>query len=105
MPLLPGLLIEVPSAMRRIRPGQRTGRWGCIPGRLLAFEQRVEKPHRLVEAVFDRRVRHFGDAQYGCPGGGLAERQAAGTARQRQTQQGRAIAKHTTTFDGLGLAG
>jgi hypothetical protein len=63
----------------------------------------VEERHRLVEPLLDRRVAHPGQAEHGCPGGRLAQRQATGAARQRQAQQVGAAGQRALALDGFGL--
>jgi hypothetical protein len=71
----------------------------------LAGDHGVQERDRFVEAVLHARIAHFGEPEHRGPGGCLAQRQAAGTARQSQTQQVRSAVDFAFALDRLGLLG
>jgi hypothetical protein len=59
----------------------------------------------LVETVLHPRVAHLRQAEHRRPGGGLTERQPAGTACQGQANDLNAAVDLTIALDRLGLTG
>jgi len=70
-----------------------------------AAHDRVEKIHRLVEAVFDRGVAQLGEVQQSRPASRFTQRHAAWATRQGQTQQGGPVLDFAPPSDGLVLEG
>jgi hypothetical protein len=71
----------------------------------LADHHGVEELDCFVEPIFHARIAHFGEAEHRGPDSCLAQRQAAGTARQRQTQQAPSGVYFAFALDRLGLMG
>ena len=85
-------------------PGPAHGGTGRLV-RQLAGHHGVQELDRFVEPVFHARIAHCREPEHRGPGGCLAQRQAAGTARQRQTQQVRSAVDVAFALDRLGLLG
>jgi len=75
-------------------PGPTEGGAAGPFGQLL-LQQRLEKRHRLVQPVLDRRIAQPRQPLHRRPGGRLVQRQTARAARHHQAQQRRAITHFT----------
>lgn len=68
-------------------------------------DDRGQEVHSLVEPAFQPRVAETGEANHRRPTRRLSQRQPAGSARQRQTQQRSPAGQRTPPFDGAVLGG
>jgi hypothetical protein len=73
--------------------------------RHLSGDHGVEELDRLVEPIFHGWIAHFRKPEHGGPGGSLAQRQTAGAARQRETQQVHSGVDFAFPLDRPGLLG
>ena len=102
MPVLPGLLTQVPvgEAQRATGPAQLRA-WYF--GREQSFHQDGEEVSRLVQPVFDAGIAEISDHLHGRPGRCLAQRQPTGSTGKRDPQQRRAANQLSLALDRLGL--
>ena len=66
-------------------------------------DHRVEEFDRSVQALFDGRIAHPGEAEHARPCRGLAQRKPTRATGQRHAQQGGAAADSALALDRFGL--